>query len=78
YEVAVVRRGKDTFYEVRIPWRDAGGVRAQVGLRLGLSLRLTDYDGDKASPAARGAAVWGRGLDPWAPTAFGSLVLLPE
>ena len=73
YEVAVKRAGKDTCYELRIPWGDAGGVRPQPGTRLGLSLRLTDAD----NGAGRGAASWGRGLDPWSPGAFGSLVLLP-
>ncbi len=73
YEVAVRRDGQDTCYEIRIPWADAGGVRPQPGTRLGLSLRLTDAD----NGAARGAAAWGRGLDPWAPTSFGSLVLVP-
>ena len=73
YEVAVRRNGKDTCYELRIPWRDAGGIRPQPGTRLGFSLRVTDSD----SGAARGAAAWGRGLDPWTPSAFGSLVLLP-
>ncbi|MBQ7722200.1 MAG: hypothetical protein IJT64_04770 [Kiritimatiellae bacterium] len=73
YEVAVKRDGQDTCYEIRIPWTDAGGVRPQPGTRLGLSLRLTDAD----NGAARGAAAWGRGLDPWSPVAFGSLVLIP-
>ena len=73
YEIAVVRKGNDTCYEFRIPWRDAGGIRPQPGTRLGLSLRLTDTD----SGAARGAAAWGRGLESWTPSAFGSLVLLP-
>ena len=73
YEIAVKRNGKDTCYEFRVPWRDAGGVRPQAGTRLGLSLRLTDAD----SGAARGAAAWGRGLESWAPSSFGSLVLLP-
>ena len=73
YEIAVKRAGKDTCYELRIPWADAGGVRPQPGTRLGLSLRLTDAD----NGAGRGAAAWGRGLDPWSPGAFGSLVLLP-
>ncbi|MBQ3748559.1 MAG: hypothetical protein II863_14235 [Kiritimatiellae bacterium] len=73
YEIAVVRKGSDTCYEFRIPWRDAGGIRPQPGQRLGLSLRLTDTD----SGAARGAAAWGRGLESWAPSSFGSLVLLP-
>ena len=73
YEIAVKRAGKDTCYELRIPWSDAGGVRPQPGTRLGLSLRLVDAD----DGAARGAASWGRGLDPWSPGAFGSLVLLP-
>ena len=73
YEISVRRNGKDTCYEFRIPWRDAGGVRPQAGTRLGLSLRLTDAD----SGAARGAAAWGRGLESWAPSSFGSLVLLP-
>ena len=68
------RAGKDTCYELRIPWTEAGGVRPQPGVRLGLSLRLLDADGDSA---ARGAAAWGRGLDPWSPATFGSLVLLP-
>ena len=27
--------------------------------------------------AASGAAAWGRGLDSWSPSGFGSLVLLP-
>ena len=54
-------------------WRDAGGVRPQAGTRLGLSLRLTDAD----SGAAHGAAAWGRGLESWTPSSFGSLVLLP-
>ena len=74
YEIAVKRAGKDTCYELRIPWTEAGGVRPQPGVRLGLSLRLVDSDGG----AARGAAAWGRGLAPsWSPAAFGSLVLLP-
>jgi hypothetical protein len=73
YEISVRRNGKDTCYEFRIPWRDAGGVRPQAGTRLGLALRLTDAD----SGAARGAAAWGRGLESWAPSSFGSLVLLP-
>ena len=73
YEVAVKREGRDTCYEIRIPWADAGGIRPQLGMRLGLSLRLTDAD----NGAARGAAAWGRGLEPWAPASFGSLVLLP-
>ncbi len=73
YEVAVKRAGKDTCYELRIPWTEAGGVRPQPGVRLGLSLRLTDAD----NGAGHGAAAWGRGLDPWSPGAFGSLVLLP-
>jgi hypothetical protein len=73
YEIAVVRKGSDTCYEFRIPWRDAGGIRPQPGQRLGLSLRLTDTD----SGAARGAAAWGRGLESWTPSSFGSLVLLP-
>ena len=73
YEIAVKRNGNDTCYELRIPWRDAGGVRPQPGTRLGLSLRLTDAD----SGAAHGAAAWGRGLESWTPSSFGSLVLLP-
>ena len=73
YEISVKRNGKDTCYEFRIPWRDAGGVRPQAGTRLGLSLRLTDAD----SGAAHGAAAWGRGLESWTPSSFGSLVLLP-
>ena len=72
-EIAVVRKGNDTCYEFRIPWRDAGGICPQPGQRLGLSLRLTDTD----SGAARGAAAWGRGLESWTPSSFGSLVLLP-
>ena len=44
YEISVKRVGKDTCYELRIPWVDAGGVRPQPGTRLGLSLRLTDAD----------------------------------
>jgi hypothetical protein len=74
YEISVKRAGKDTCYELRIPWADAGGVRPQPGTRLGLSLRLVDADGG----AGRGSAAWGRGLAPsWAPGSFGSLVLLP-
>ncbi len=74
YEVSVKRVGKDTCYELRIPWVDAGGVRPQPGTRLGLSLRLTDAD----NGAGRGSAAWGRGLAPsWSPGSFGSLVLLP-
>ena len=73
YEVAVKRVGGDTCYEIRIPWADAGGVRPQPGTRLGLALRLVDADGG----AARGSAAWGRGLEPWSPGSFGSLVLLP-
>ena len=74
YEIAVKRAGKDTCYELRIPWTEAGGVRPQPGVRLGLSLRLLDAD----NGAARGSAAWGRGLAPsWSPSAFGSLVLLP-
>ena len=74
YEIAVKRAAKDTCYELRIPWSDAGGVRPQPGVRLGLSLRLLDAD----NGAARGSAAWGRGLAPaWSPAAFGSLVLLP-
>ena len=74
YEIAVKRDGKDTCYELRIPWAEAGGVRPQPGVRLGLALRLLDADGTDV----RGAAAWGRGLAPvWSPSAFGSLVLLP-
>ena len=74
YEIAVKRAGKDTCYELRIPWTEAGGLRPQPGVRLGLSLRLLDAD----NGPARGAAAWGRGLAPsWSPNSFGSLVLLP-
>ena len=74
YEIAVKRAGKDTCYELRIPWTEAGGLRPQPGVRLGLSLRLLDAD----NGPARGAAAWGRGLAPsWSPGSFGSLVLLP-
>ena len=58
------RAGKDTCYELRIPWTEAGGLRPQPGVRLGLSLRLLDAD----NGPARGAAAWGRGLAPsWSP-----------
>ena len=56
YEIAVKRAGKDTCYELRIPWTEAGGVRPQPGVRLGLSLRLLDADNGAALPPGAAAS----------------------
>ena len=71
YDIVVKTTGNVTVYEVRIPWSEIRGCTPEVGAKLGLSLRLSDRDGNKY-----GRLNWGMGLDPaWAPTAFGSLTL---
>lgn len=71
YDIVVKTTGSTTVYEVRIPWSEIRGCTPEVGAKLGLSLRLSDRDGQKF-----GRLNWGMGLDPaWAPTAFGSLTL---
>lgn len=72
YEIAVRRTGSEIAYELMIPWSELKGVMPQAGAKLGLSLRLSDLDGE-----AFGRINWGMGLDPaWAPTAFGVLTLI--
>lgn len=72
YEMAIVRNGDRTVYELRMPWAELG-VDGRFGTKLGLSLQLNDNDG-----SGRAACIsWGDGLHPnWAPTQFGSLTLV--
>ena len=74
YDIAVAREGDIVRYELRIPWSEIGGVRPDAGVRIGLSLRLSDAD-----EGGRFARVnWGMGLDPaWSPSSFGVLTLVP-
>ncbi len=74
YDIAVAREGDIVRYELRIPWSEIGGVRPDPGVRIGLSLRLSDAD-----EGGRFARVnWGMGLDPaWSPSSFGVLTLVP-
>lgn len=72
YEVQIRRNGTRTTYEARLPWSELGGVQPRLGMKLGLSIRLDDNDGD-----GRAAAMtWGDGLEPaWEPSMFGVLTL---
>ncbi len=54
YEIAVKRNGKDTCYELRIPWRDAGGIRPQPG-------RASDSPCGSPTPTAARRAARRRG-----------------
>ena len=59
-------------YELRIPWSEVRGLTPEIGVKLGLSLRLSDADGAKF-----GRINWGMGHDPaWSPSAFGVLTLV--
>ena len=72
YEMAIVRKGDHTIYELRMPWSQLG-VEGRFGTKLGCSLQLNDNDG-----SGRAAFIsWGDGLHPaWAPTQFGVLTLV--
>lgn len=73
YEVAIQRKDDRTFYEVKLPWTELGGITPQLGGRIGLSLSLADNDG--GGRAAR--MLWGQGLEPvWEPTQFGLLTFI--
>ena len=72
YEVAILRAGDTTTYELRIPWAETGGLTPALGVKAGLSLQLFDADGAGA-PAVM---TWGGGLRPaWSPAGFGVLTL---
>ncbi len=72
YEIAIVREGDMTTYELKIPWHEAGMASPTIGTKFGLSLQLNDNDGD-----GRAAVMtWGGGLQPiWSPTRFGVVTL---
>ena len=72
YEMAIVRKGDQTVYELRMPWSELG-IDGRFGTKLGLSLQLNDNDG-----SGRAACIsWGDGLTPnWAPTQMGVLTLI--
>lgn len=72
YELAIVRQGDITAYELRVPWSETGGLTPAVGVKAGLSLQLFDADG-AGTPAVM---TWGGGLRPaWSPSGFGVLTL---
>lgn len=72
YELFINRSGNRTYYELKMPWSELGGLTPSVGSKLGLSLRLSDNDG--AGWAA--SMTWGGGIQPaWAPTQFGVMTL---
>ncbi|MGI5869239.1 MAG: sugar-binding protein [Kiritimatiellia bacterium] len=73
YDIAIVRKGDITAYELRIPWPETGGLAPAVGVKAGLSIQLFDADGG-GEPAVM---TWGGGLRPaWRPSGFGVLTLV--
>jgi hypothetical protein len=73
YDVAIQRDGDVISYELRMPWSEIQGIRPDDGVKLGLSLRLSDAD-----EGGRFLRInWGMGLDPvWSPASFGVLTLV--
>ncbi len=71
YDLAIVRSGTRTTYEIRMPWSDLGGIDPALGTRIGFSIRVTDNDGADRI----GSVTWGKGLEPWDPSSFGTLTL---
>jgi hypothetical protein len=73
YDLAVVHAEGVTTYELRIPFSEMGGVRPDVGGRLGFTLSVTDNDGE----GAMARMAWGQGVAPsWQPMNFGLVTLL--
>ncbi|MBO7298505.1 MAG: hypothetical protein J6V41_01690 [Kiritimatiellae bacterium] len=71
YSIAIKTVGDITVYEVRIPWSELG-TKPELGLQMGLSLKLNDSDGDGSITSMS----WGNGINPvWSPASFGSLTL---
>ena len=68
YELVVRPGSGRTAYELFMPYSELGGISGDVGVKIGLSLQLSDNDG-----AGRVACMnWGDGLRPaWAPARFG-------
>lgn len=73
YEIAIVRNGDITTYEVRLPWSELGGIQPSFGAKFGLSLELNDNDGKGRAASMH----WGEGLQPaWNPRGFGVAILV--
>lgn len=71
YTIAIKTKGDITVYELRLPWSELG-VKPELGVRMGVSLKLNDADGDGSVTSMS----WGQGISPvWSPASFGSLTL---
>lgn len=71
YSIAIKTVGDITVYELRIPWSELG-IKPEIGVQLGVSLKLNDSDGDGSITSMS----WGQGISPvWSPASFGALTL---
>lgn len=73
YEMAITRDEGRCVYEMRMPWRELGGIEPAFGGRFAFSIQLNDNDGEGLSAHIN----WGGGISPaWTPADFGVVTFL--